>query len=116
MSEKPFTDAIRHLHEHDHMNLSQLARASEDARSGAWFSTLIRGDTVNPPPPKCLPGMAQLLKRREADVAAMIAEEWYGVAPPPNSAHMLTAKVERLSEKDVRLVNSLVARLVASAL
>jgi hypothetical protein len=96
------------------MKFSQIAQGCEDMCSGAWFSRLIQGDTVNPPPPKCLSGMAELLRATEAEVAAMIAEEWYGVEGPKPSDRLLTAKVERLSEKDMRLMNSLIARLVAS--
>ncbi|MFQ3555884.1 hypothetical protein QZN11_03595 [Streptomyces gramineus] len=84
MTEKLFTRRVQHLFRY--MTYEQMAEECGGTRSASWWRhvQLEEADRFNPPPPKDLPGIAKLFGGTEEQVAAMIAQEFYGVSRFPD--------------------------------
>ncbi|GHK03705.1 hypothetical protein SY2F82_55020 [Streptomyces sp. Y2F8-2] len=116
MTEKPFTRRVQHLFEHVY-TYEQMAEKSGGTRSASWWRhvQLEQTDQYNPPPPRDLPGIAKLFGTTVEGVAAMIAQEFYGVTKFPNPRsdreRIFSRDLNALSEEDAQLVLKLVKRL-----
>ncbi|MER6530594.1 hypothetical protein [Streptomyces sp. NPDC001508] len=119
MTEKPFTSRVQHLFKH--ITYEQMAEESCGTRSASWWRhvQLEQTDRFNPPPPKDLPGIAKLFGTTEEQVAAMIANEFYGITRFPNPRsereRRFAEDLNALSEEDADLVLRLVKRLIHKA-
>jgi hypothetical protein len=111
MPDGPFTQAIRGLSRRK--TYFQMQQGCDSARSTSWFNNVVHGHRVSPPSGPDLPRLATLLGTTTGGVAAMIAEEWYGVKveAPSERARRLAPALNALSEGDARLVEALVTRL-----
>lgn len=116
MTDKPFTRRVQHLFEHVY-TYEQLAKESGGTRSASWWRhvQLEQTNLYNPPPPKDLPGIAKLFGTTVEGVAAMVAQEFYGVTKFPDHRSDREREFRRdlnaLSEEDAQLVLDLVKRL-----
>ncbi len=95
---------------------------SDRARSHGWWRNLVEhgawggpGATrVGPPDREALPGIAALFGTSEEQVAKMVAADWYDVEGDGQLSPWtlrLAPVLERLSESDAELVETLVRRL-----
>lgn len=116
MTDKPFTRRVQHLFEHVY-TYEQMSEESGGTRSASWWRhvQLEQTDQYNPPPPKDLQGIAKLFGTTVESVAAMIAQEFYGVSKFPNPRsdreHAFSRHLRELSEEDTQLALELIKRL-----
>lgn len=113
----PFRDAIERLHNRG-TTYARMARKSGELRSTAWFNNVKAGGSrlVGPPPPHILHGFARLFDMTWEQVAAMVAESWYGVQTEGASERVkrIAPALDALDEADAELVERLVTRLNAT--
>ncbi len=124
MSKTPFRDTARKIAQtKDYLTMSVQC---DRARSHGWWKNLVeygawRGpgtSRVGPPDPDAIPGIAKLFGTTEAQVAAMIAADWYGVHPDADispRALRLSPILDQLSESDAELVEALARSLAAKS-
>jgi hypothetical protein len=95
------------------MTYFEMQQGCASTRSTSWFNNVVRGHRVSPPSGEDLPPLAKMMGITTEALAAMIAEEWYGVTVDALSdrARRLVPALDALSEGDARLVEAVVARL-----
>jgi len=123
MSTTPFRETAKKIYA-EAGNYYALAGGSRGARSPAWWQNLVEygawsgsGSRVGPPGRETFSGIAELFGTTEAQVAAMIAADWYGVHPDVEiSARVLrmSPHLDQLQESDAELLERLARRLAAT--
>ncbi|WP_131979329.1 hypothetical protein [Jiangella ureilytica] len=116
MTTQPFRDAVRGLNRRG-VRFMDMAIRSNEARSSSWFNNLANGKVVSPPTPEIVPDLARLLERTPEQVAAMVAEDWYGVRVDETSPRVrhLAPAIDNLSDEDFETVDKLITRFVRLA-
>lgn len=121
MTSTPFRDTARKISRQ--MDYMAMSFGSGRARSHGWWRNVVEhgawegpGSTrVGPPTPEALAGIARLFGTSEEQVRIMVAADWYGVSPNQQEvsarAMQLGPALDRLTEDDFDLVQSLIRRL-----
>ncbi len=99
-----------------------MSVGSDRVRSHGWWRNVVHygawngpGDArVGPPTPEAVDGIAKLFGLDKSHVNAMIAEDWYGVAPtsgPSARVQRLAPLIDKLSEQDADLIEAIIRRI-----
>ncbi|GAA3461049.1 hypothetical protein GCM10018963_30620 [Saccharothrix longispora] len=110
----------------ERMDYISMSIGCDRVRSHGWWRNVVvfgawsgPGESrVAPPPPEAMTGIAKLFGTTEEHVKAMVAEDWYGVAPasgPSGRVQRLALLIDRLSEPDADLVESILRRIAPEA-
>ncbi|MEE1823715.1 hypothetical protein PUR61_16170 [Streptomyces sp. BE20] len=109
----PFSNAVSLLNSAG-MTFAQMESKSRYARSAGWWNKQVRDESNNPPPPRLLPRIAEMMGRAEREVAELICAEWYGVRGSddvPDELRPTVGKLKQLEAEDRVLVGALVDSL-----
>ncbi|MGW4961398.1 hypothetical protein ACWEPL_29605 [Nonomuraea sp. NPDC004186] len=120
-NQTPFRDKVLTLRENG-LSYVDMSRESLSVRSDSWWNAVALHGAwgggpsarVGPPAPETFEGIAHLFRMSKEEVQAMIAADWYGAHPKQqtsSAAQRLEAPLNKLSAKDLNLVESLVRRL-----
>lgn len=111
----PFQNMILTLNQR--ITYATMAVKCLHVRSDGWFNTVALGyPDIRPPEPKILGQLGRAFGMTQEQVAALVAESWYGVrsADVSDRVRKLAPAIDALDDESAELVGALVARLAAN--
>ncbi|MFI6468009.1 hypothetical protein [Streptomyces sp. NPDC050538] len=72
--------------------MTRKTGGKEGTLTAAWWNKVALSESVPPPEPKCIPGVAGVLEIPEREVTVLVCRQWYGVSPD-DSMHDLFDRV-----------------------